>query len=742
MKNYKQLVKNLPSKTAVFTVGKFNPPTSAHELLVKSVKKLASNVGAEHIIYTTKQKNSKKDPLTEEKRNHYLNLLFPNTKFVNSSETSNIVEIAKKLNENYKNLIMLSGSDKVLEYKNILEQHNGKDYNYESIQVLSYGERDPDSASISQSNKIISLASKGLYEDFKKNLPSNIRDIDGKLLMNDVRIGLNLEPIKEQVKFDIENIRESYYQGEIFLEGQQVESSNIVYTIIKRGSNHLLLEDSDGNKVSKWINDVKYLSNETQEEAELMMEDLTNKTIKPNDKLKVARMIANFLGYDKAESSSNPESLVNLALRKVKPKLIHSDSIDILNKMLKLANEVGIKYDTKLLPAKMKESVEPRVVKIDTKSKRNAGGDIMSYKDFKRSLDINKGIKESEDNPQNIDMDNLDDIEDIQPDDDIKVMDTDGKIYNIKKWDYRRVGHTLGSGMNDTLRRMRVKYKMNEEVVAEKIDEDSWSADYKINPKTGRKTRAHYLDFKNSQGNLKPKTIGKPADKSDDEDLDEVTQVTGTSAIIARENELELTKAEKKTKKPDAFVRDDSGKLGANNAKGFDAFFEEVDEDIPEDELDKMVDSIDDEEDMLDAYDDDELAIIDDETGEEVEEIKEEDELKEQALNEVLSRQERIKSKIRFARTKSKRARKLKIALKKRSGMSTINRRARKLAVLAIKKRFAKKPLNKLSIGEKERIEKIVAKKKKLIDRLALKMVPKVRKNENERLSHSKYTKK
>ena len=41
MKNYRQLVKELPSKKVVFAFGRFQPPTTGHELLVNAVKKLA-----------------------------------------------------------------------------------------------------------------------------------------------------------------------------------------------------------------------------------------------------------------------------------------------------------------------------------------------------------------------------------------------------------------------------------------------------------------------------------------------------------------------------------------------------------------------------------------------------------------------------------------------------------------------------------------------------------------------------
>ena len=160
----------------------------------------------------------------------------------------------------------------------------------------------------------------------------------------------------------------------------------------------------------------------------------------------------------------------------------------------------------------------------------------------------------------------------------------------------------------------------------------------------------------------------------------------------------------------------------------------EDDHDMSDDEIDKMVKGMHDD-DFMDAYEDEELYIIDDETGEQLHHMKEE------VIMEVLSRAERIRAKIRFSRSEAKRERKTRVALKTRSSTSTINKRARRLAVNMMKQRLAKKPLNQLSIGEKERIEAIIAQRKQAIDRIAMKMVPRVRNVENDRLVHHKFTK-
>ena len=151
------------------------------------------------------------------------------------------------------------------------------------------------------------------------------------------------------------------------------------------------------------------------------------------------------------------------------------------------------------------------------------------------------------------------------------------------------------------------------------------------------------------------------------------------------------------------------------------------DDEMSEDDIDSIIKSISDD-DILDTYDDDELKVVDDETGETIEESAE--------LLEVLSRAERMKARVRFAKTKVKREIKAKIALRRRSDNKTFTNRARRAAINAMKLKIAKKPLSQLSVAEKERVERLVAKRKKAIDRIALKLTPRVKQIERDRLTH------
>ena len=171
--------------------------------------------------------------------------------------------------------------------------------------------------------------------------------------------------------------------------------------------------------------------------------------------------------------------------------------------------------------------------------------------------------------------------------------------------------------------------------------------------------------------------------------------------------------------------------------KEFGDWTEEDFEKIVEQDLNEWTDD-----DMLELYEDDELAIIDDETGEEIEAVAEEAELDTPVLMEILSRQERIRAKARMRRSKTKRVRAEKIALKRFSTPQVANRRARRMAISAMKKRLLRgQNPQKVSIGQKERIERFIHQRRKIVDRLSTRMVSRVKQVEKARMSHKKFTK-
>ena len=358
-----------------------------------------------------------------------------------------------------------------------------------------------------------------------------------------------------------------------------------------------------------------------------MNEELTKKTIKTSDKVKIARVIADMLGVEKAETMS-PDSAVNMGLRKIRNKRMTPELTNVLQKMIKMAIQTGINVDTNLLP---------------------------------------KNIKED--------------------------MDT---------------------------------------------------ADYKVNPYTGRKYRAHRVTFPASGPKGQPNTGIKGKYHNDDKE-----QVEEVKKFSPKKTYNELMKSVKSyeidvddVQAGESLTKPEEGEE-VRREKILYKTEEKQHDGISDDEIEKLADIVDDEDDILDLYDEDELSIIDDESGDVVEkdDDEEEDDLKEQVLNEVMTRVQRLKARVRFLRTKGKRERKLKIALSRKSDIKTLQRRARKLAIKMIKQKIMKKPLSQFTVSDKERAEKILQRKKTLIARLSLRLVPKIRKIENERLSHKKHTK-
>jgi hypothetical protein len=640
MKKFKQLMEGLPPKKIVFAFGRFQPPTIGHELLVNTVKRIAGN-SADHIIYASKTEDAKKNPLPVARKVYYLKRMFPGVNFAAANEQQRtFMEVATALNKKYKHIVMVAGSDRIAEYKRLLNTYNGKDFNFDSIEVISAGERDPDAddASGMSGTKMREAAKKGDFKLFKTGLPHTITDLDARRLMNEIRKASGLQPVKESLNIVVDDLREKYFRGEIFNVGDSVICNEETFEIVKRGSNHLLVKAEDGSLHSKWIQDVQ------------IVENLTNKTLKSNDKIKVARVIATMLSVDNAESMSNPEQIVNAGLRKVRSKTLNKDSVAIVKRMLDLADDVGIEYDSNLLQAKLKESL-----------------DMIKFKDY----------------------------------------------------------HLHGN--KDHLRKMKRNYQLGEEEV-ESIDEISQklAGNY-----YGAATKQHIkkVGIKPNMYDRIEKDMGKNRKAGVDRALDRVTGARKTN------EDLDIPVLENEEMWAQRVI--DEEEIN-NNALPLhaDAQFPEGAEDfeeISDEEIDSMVNSMSDDDLIEHGYDDDEVVAIDADTGEEVE-MDDEDKLKEAALMEVLSRLERIKARVRFKRTEAKRERRLSIALKKTSNTQTINKRARRLAIKTLKQRFARKPISKLSVAEKERLEQRIAKMKPVLNRIAMRMAPRVRKLERDRI--------
>jgi len=501
MKNYRQFIRQLPTNTVVCALGEFNPPTTAHELLIKTVQVVAEQRKADHIVYTVPTES-----LQEEKKSQFLNLMFPKIKIVSLGE-SFFSSVVKQLNEKYKNVIIIAGADQFDEFKKLKESA--------SIEIISIGTKNPDE----ETAKMKQFATKGIYEDFKKSLPSTIRDIDGKRLMNELRIGMGIEPIKENLVLVKDKLREKYFRGEIFNIGQLVESSGQHYEIIKRGSNHLLLKDQAGELVSKWITDVK---------------EIKEGTVQPS-------------GTDLIQTNS-PEAAGNNQVQKPKGKV---------------------------------------------------KGFLTFYNYDDKTKTVSENVTEE------------------------KVEEKQDRLKQLKRF--------------------------QKQAASTQLTQDR--------PQVGTEFNAPTDPFFKEEFELSESEIDSMIEQLSEEEL-----------------------------------------LGLDENTEWDLVYEDNDEVIPPHPEEEQIE-----------------------------------------LMEVLSRQERMKGKIRLRRTQAKRSRTTKINVHRYANPKTINSRARRLAIKLIKQRMLRgRNPSKVSVGDKEQIEKQLAKRKDLVNRVAQKLVVRVRQVEKSRMSKGK----
>ena len=259
----------LEAKSVAFTFGRFNPPTTGHEKLISKVKSVPTN---DYKIYLSRSEDPKKNPLSARQKLDYMKKMFPQHARNIEINTSNMVlDIATNLyKKGYTEITMVVGSDRVREFETILKKYNDIKsrhgyYNFDKINVVSAGERDPDAEGVSgmSASKMRDAAQKGDVKSFSQGLPRGFRDVEK--LFKDVRRGMNLaanytyvgdhRPIASLQEFEQQQIRDLYVREMIFNIGDKVNyiRENIDGKVVRRGTNYIVVEDNNNNLHKAWI---------------------------------------------------------------------------------------------------------------------------------------------------------------------------------------------------------------------------------------------------------------------------------------------------------------------------------------------------------------------------------------------------------------------------------------------------------------------------------------------------------
>ena len=258
-----------PRKTIAFTFGRFNPPTVGHQKLIQKVSSVRANTFK---IFLSRSNDPRKNPLSPRTKLAHMKAMFPRfARNIEINSTNMILDIASKLyRQGYTEIFMVVGSDRVREFETILNKYNDVKsrhgyYNFDNINVLSAGERDPDAEGVSgmSASKMRDAASKDDLSSFKKGLPAGYSKAQD--LFKDVRKGMrlvasmeydtNYKSIKSLQEFEQNQIRDLYIREMIFNIGDKVNhiKENIDGKVIRKGTNYIVLEDNNNNLHKAWI---------------------------------------------------------------------------------------------------------------------------------------------------------------------------------------------------------------------------------------------------------------------------------------------------------------------------------------------------------------------------------------------------------------------------------------------------------------------------------------------------------
>jgi len=253
--------------TLTVAFGRFNPPHLGHLQLMDTAAASADAEGSDYMIVPSRSQDPKKNPLDPDTKVTIMRTMFPqhSERIANDVSTRTIFDVLKKAhNDGYTNVRIVGGADRVKEFDKLANSYNGNLYAFDNIEVVSAGDRDPDSDGVEglSASRMRLAAAEGDFKTFRLGMPPEMRPKDARAVFDTVRqaMGINEEwGIWEMApKFDQQTLRENYVSKAIFRIGDLVENMNtgLVGRIIRRGANHLICVTEDKIMFKSWIKDV------------------------------------------------------------------------------------------------------------------------------------------------------------------------------------------------------------------------------------------------------------------------------------------------------------------------------------------------------------------------------------------------------------------------------------------------------------------------------------------------------
>ncbi len=285
MKKFNELLRSKVGRKqpVVFAFGRLNPPTIGHQKLIERIITIAKRVKGLPVLYVSASQDKNKNPLTAKQKVDYLKKVYPrgiDIRTATGNERTFMEILKNRFDKKYTDVYMIAGSDRVAEFKRLIKKYNGTDYNFDTVNVVSAGERDPDATGATgmSASKMRGFASVNDFTSFKQGLISGTKEKDAMKLFKDLKKGMGVNEDMAPEDENLRTIRENYHNNDLFNMGDIIENNNNgnVGKIIKRGPNYVQYEMEDGGVEKAWLNEITPANNI---DSELQVEDVDKKKL-------------------------------------------------------------------------------------------------------------------------------------------------------------------------------------------------------------------------------------------------------------------------------------------------------------------------------------------------------------------------------------------------------------------------------------------------------------------------------
>ena len=190
-------------KKAVLTFGRFNPPTSGHELLINKLVQEAKKRRADNYVFASHSQDSKKNPLDSKTKTDYMKSFFKKSNIIYNTKIRTIFDAIRYLRDiGYTDITVMVGGDRTAEFESRIRpfvDHSdpNKSLNLDNFEVVSAGDRSAAASGVRgmSASKLRAAVAQDDFDTFRMGLPSTAKEQQAKKLYKTLRknMGINEE---------------------------------------------------------------------------------------------------------------------------------------------------------------------------------------------------------------------------------------------------------------------------------------------------------------------------------------------------------------------------------------------------------------------------------------------------------------------------------------------------------------------------------------------------------------------